>query len=57
MSLITTNEFDLSNNFFNVDYYATGHVGLIMYTPFKYIRFKRLADAAAAGSDSGKIII
>lgn len=48
--------FDLQDKFVNVDY-ATGHFGLIMDTPFKYIRLKRLADAAAAGSDSLSCII
>tara|TARA_R110001632_G_scaffold61064_1_gene147585 strand:- start:324 stop:986 length:663 start_codon:yes stop_codon:yes gene_type:complete len=48
--------FDLQDKFVNVDY-ASGHFGLIMDAPFKYMRVKRLADAAAAGSDSISCII
>ena len=48
--------FDLQDKFVNVDY-SSGHFGLIMDAPFKYMRVKRLADAAAAGSDSISCII
>ena len=48
--------FDLQDKFVNVDY-ASGHFGLIMDSPFKYLRVKRLADAAAAGSDSISCIV
>lgn len=48
--------FDLQDKFVNVDY-ASGHFGLIMDTPFKYIRLKRLGDATASGSDSLSAII
>ena len=48
--------FDLQDKFVNVDY-ATGNFGLIMDTPFKYIRLKRLADAGDSGSDSLSCII
>jgi hypothetical protein len=48
--------FDLQDKFVNVDY-ATGHFGIIMDTPFKYIRLKRLADAGDSGSDSLSCII
>tara|TARA_R110002012_G_scaffold135897_1_gene289893 strand:- start:1510 stop:2172 length:663 start_codon:yes stop_codon:yes gene_type:complete len=48
--------FDLQDKFVNVDF-ATGHFGLIMDTPFKYIRIKRLGDASASGSDSLSCII
>ena len=48
--------FDLQDKFVNVDY-ATGHYGIILDTPFKYIRLKRLADASASGSDSLLCII
>ena len=48
--------FDLQSVFVNVDY-STGHFGVIMDVPFKYMRLKRLADAAAAGSDSLSAII
>ena len=48
--------FDLQDKFVNVDY-SSGHFGLIMDSPFKYLRVKRLADAAAAGSDSISCIV
>ena len=48
--------FDLQDKFVNVDY-ASGHFGIIMDTPFKYIRLKRLADAGDSGSDSLSCII
>lgn len=48
--------FDLQDKFVNVDY-QSGMFGLILDTPFRYIRLKRLADAAAAGSDSLSCII
>ena len=48
--------FDLQDKFVNVDY-ASGHFGIIMDTPFKYIRLKRLGDATDSGSDSLSCII
>ena len=48
--------FDLQDKFVNVDY-STGHFGIILDSPFKYIRVKRLADASASGSDSLLCII
>ena len=48
--------FDLQNHFVNVDY-ATGQFGIILDSPFKYIRLKRLGDASASGSDSLLCII
>ena len=48
--------FDLQDKFVNVDY-ASGQFGLIMDTPFKYIRLKRLGETGAAGTDSLSAII
>ena len=48
--------FDLQDKFVNVDY-ASGQFGVIMDTPFKYIRLKRLGDSSAAGTDSLSAII
>ena len=48
--------FDLQSVFVNVDF-ATGQFGVIMDVPFKYIRLRRLGDAAASGSDSLTAII
>tara|TARA_R110000764_G_scaffold189380_1_gene274649 strand:- start:769 stop:1311 length:543 start_codon:yes stop_codon:yes gene_type:complete len=48
--------FDLQDKFVNVDY-QSGMFGIILDTPFKYIRVKRLGDAVASGSDSLLCII
>ena len=48
--------FELQDKFVNVDY-QSGNFGLVLDSPFKYIRLKRIADAAAAGSDSLLVII
>ena len=48
--------FDLQDKFVNVDY-QSGMFGIILDTPFKYIRLKRLGDATDSGSDDLSCII
>lgn len=48
--------FDLNSLHIGVDY-SSGHFGVVIDAPMKYIRVKRLGDSAAAGSDSLSCIV